>query len=118
MKSLNSEGETTAMIKTIEDTHAALLSYSFSLEKNEAEMPVGRRACVKAEVKPIQPKNATRHSFEMGLLGKGFGIWQVSKAMNHASISMTEKYVKMLAGEIDGIYGRAKTVPKQNTRKS
>ena len=67
-----------------------------------------RRACETAEVKPIKLKNATRHSFGMGLLRKGYDIWQVSKIMGHADIRMTENDVKMLAKEMEGAYGRAR----------
>ena len=65
-----------------------------------------RTACEKAGVEPIKLKNATRHSFGMGLLRRGHDIWQVSKVMNHGSIKMTEHYAKMLAEEMKGMYGR------------
>jgi len=75
-------------------------------------------ACIKAGIKPIMLKNATRHSFGMGLLNKGYDIWQVSKAMNHSSIQMTEKYVKMLGDKIAGMYGRSVTVPNEEDAES
>ena len=71
-------------------------------------------ACIAAGVKPIQLKNATRHSFGMGLLRKGYDIWQVSKAMNHSTIKMTENYVKMLGGEVERMYGRDDKTRKVN----
>ncbi len=64
------------------------------------------KACEKAKVKRIKLKNATRHSFGMGLLRKGYDIWQTSKIMNHSDTRVTEHYVKMLDAEIDGAYGR------------
>jgi len=63
-------------------------------------------ACETVGVEPIPLKNATRHSFGMGLLRKGFNIWQVSKAMNHSTIRMTEYYVEVLAEETKVMYGR------------
>lgn len=74
-----------------------------------------KKACIKAGVVPMKLKNATRHSFGMALLRKGFDIWQVSKALNHSGIVMTEHYVKMLAEEMDGMYGREK-VDKKGTK--
>jgi len=69
------------------------------------------RACDEIGVRRIQLKNATRHSFGMGLLGKGYDIWQVSKIMNHSDIKITEHYAKMMDKEISGAYGRrSKTV--------
>lgn len=78
---------------------------------------VFRDACLAAELEPIQLKNATRHSFGMGLLQKGFDIWQVSKAMNHSTIRVTENYVKMLGGDIAAMYGRSKPVLNGKTEK-
>jgi integrase len=77
-----------------------------------------KKACIAAGVEPIQLKNATRHSFGMGLLRKGFDIWQVSKAMNHSTIRMTENYVKMLGGEVAAMYGRSKPVLKNELDKN
>ena len=34
-----------------------------------------KEACEQTRVKPIHLKNATRHSFGMGLLHKGYDIW-------------------------------------------
>ena len=65
------------------------------------------KACDKAEVKRIKLKNATRHSFGMGLLNKGYDIWQVSKIMNHSDLKITEHYAKMLDKEVQGAYGRS-----------
>jgi len=65
-----------------------------------------RAACEAAEVKPLKLKNATRHSFGMGMLRKGFDIWQVSKTMGHSDINMTENYAKMLTEEMESAYGR------------
>ena len=65
-----------------------------------------KRACETVSVKPIPLKNATRHSFGMGLLRKGFDIWQVSKTMGHSDIKMTENYAKMLTEEMSQLYGR------------
>jgi len=65
-----------------------------------------RKACETVGVKPIPLKNATRHSFGMGLLRKGFDIWQVSKTMGHSDIKMTENYAKMLTEEMSQLYGR------------
>jgi len=65
-----------------------------------------KAACIAAGVKPILLKNATRHSFGMGLLRKGYDIWQASKALNHSTIRMTENYLEMLGGEVAGMYGR------------
>ena len=47
-----------------------------------------------------------RHSFGMNLLRKGYDIWQTSKALNHSSIKMTEYYAKMLASQMEKMYGR------------
>jgi integrase len=70
-----------------------------------------RKACETAGVKPIPLKNATRHSFGMGLLRKGFDIWQVSKTMGHSDIKMTENYAKMLVKEMEEMYGRPDKIP-------
>jgi integrase len=64
------------------------------------------RACDAVGVKRIKLKNATRHSFGMGLMRKGYDIWQVSKIMNHSDTRITEHYVKMLENEMDAAYGR------------
>jgi integrase len=66
-------------------------------------------ACKTAGLTPIPLKNATRHSFAMGLLRKGFDIWQVSKTMGHSDIKMTENYGKMLVDGMKGMYGRQET---------
>ncbi len=68
-----------------------------------------REACEAAEVTPIKLKNATRHSFGMGLLKKGYDIWQVSKIMGHSDIKMTEHYVKMVGDSGRSPYGRSST---------
>lgn len=65
------------------------------------------KACDQIKVKRILLKNATRHSFGMGLLRKGYDIWQVSKILNHSDTKITEHYVKMMDREIDSAYGRA-----------
>jgi len=64
------------------------------------------KACDKAGVKRIKLKNATRHSFGMGLRKKGYDAWQISKIMNHSDIKITEHYIEMLDQEISGAYGR------------
>jgi integrase len=76
-----------------------------------------KKACIAAGVEPIKLKNATRHSFGMGLLKKGYDIWQTSKALNHTTIKMTENYVKILGGDIAEMYGRCKTVVKSEEQK-
>jgi integrase len=69
------------------------------------------KACDSAGVKRIKLKNATRHSFGMGLLRKGYDIWQVSKIMGHSDIKITEHYAKMVDSDIGGAYGRhSKTI--------
>jgi site-specific recombinase XerD len=67
------------------------------------------KACDKAGIKRIKLKNATRHSFGMGLVNKGYDAWQVSKAMGHSDLKITEHYIKMQDKEIAGMYGRRKT---------
>ena len=65
------------------------------------------KACDKAGVKRIKLKNATRSSFCMGLLRKGYDIWQTSKIVGHAGIKVTERhYAMMQQSEINGAYGR------------
>ena len=69
------------------------------------------KACDSIGVKRIKLKNATRHSFGMGLLRKGYDIWQVSKIMGHSDIKITEHYAKMVDSDIGGAYGRhSKTI--------
>ena len=75
-----------------------------------------KKACIKTGVEPIHLKNATRHSFGMGLLRKGFDIWQTSKAMNHSGIGMTEHYVQLLTNEMGGMYGRGSGQSRDKTR--
>lgn len=62
------------------------------------------RACLKAGVKRVQLKNATRHSFGMRMIGSGVDIWKTSKAMGHSDIKMTENYVDMLADQLKSAY--------------
>lgn len=62
-------------------------------------------ACDKAGLKRIKLKNATRHSFGMGLVKRGYDAWQISKIMNHSDIKITEHYIKMLDEDIAGAYG-------------
>ena len=71
-----------------------------------------KKTCEKVEVKTIKLKNATRHSFGMGLLNKGYDIWQGCKIMNHLDLKITEHYAKMLDKEVQGAYGRSE--PKVN----
>jgi integrase len=71
------------------------------------------RACKAAGIDPIKPKNATRHSFGMGLMSQGIDMWRVSKAMGHSTERMTENYVKMLPDEMKEMYGR---VDKKGTK--
>ncbi|MBW2094187.1 MAG: tyrosine-type recombinase/integrase [Deltaproteobacteria bacterium] len=73
-----------------------------------------RRACLDAGLEPIKLKNATRHSFGMGLIENGEDIWTVSKAMGHSDIRMTEHYVKVLAKRTRGLYGRRKCANGEN----
>jgi integrase len=77
-----------------------------------------RTACEKAGLEPIKLKNATRHSFGMGLLRRGHDIWQVSKVMNHSTIKMTEHYAGMLAEEMKGMYGRRNSSQNLAKRKN
>ena len=65
-----------------------------------------RRKCLKSIQRTVKLKNATRHSFGMGLLRKGWDIWQVSKIMNHSNIKVTEHYAQMIADDSRGAYGR------------
>jgi len=62
------------------------------------------KACDDAKIKRIKLKNATRHSFGMGLVGKGYDAWQISKIMNHSDVKVTEYYIKMLDKDIAGAY--------------
>lgn len=71
------------------------------------------RACDAAKIKRIKLKNATRHSFGMYLVKKGYDAWQISKAMNHSDVKVTEHYIKMLDKEISGMYDRCETVVKE-----
>ena len=71
------------------------------------------KACDSAGVPRIKLKNATRHSFGMNLLAKGYDIWQTSKIMGHSDIKITENYATMMDKEMVGAYGRSETVVKQ-----
>jgi integrase len=64
------------------------------------------RACDAAGIKRIKLKNATRHSFGMGLISKGYDAWQISKIMGHSDVKITEHYIKMVDEKISGAYGR------------
>jgi integrase len=63
-----------------------------------------KKACVKAGVKPIHLKNATRHSFGTQMVESGVDIWTTSKAMGHSDIKMTEKYAAVLAEGLKAAY--------------
>ena len=76
----------------------------------EAANTVRYRACEETIWRKDLLKNASRHSFGMGLLKKGYDIWQVSKIMGHSNIKMTENYEKMLGEETKGAYGRSRRV--------
>jgi integrase len=67
--------------------------------------------CDQMGIKRIKLKNASRHSFGMGLVSKGFDAWQISKAFEHSSVRMTEHYIKMAESEKDKMYGRGSVVP-------
>jgi integrase len=69
------------------------------------------------EIKRIKLKNATRHSFGMGLLDKGYDYWQVSKIMNHSDTRVTEHYVKMRESAKSQAYGRSKPTVVKVTNK-
>ena len=64
------------------------------------------RTCDELEIRRIKLKNATRHSFGMDLVNRGFDAWQVSKIMNHSDIKITEHYIKMIDKDIDKAYDK------------
>ena len=63
-----------------------------------------KEACIKAGVKPIKLKNATRHSFGTQMVNGGVDIWTTSKAMGHSDIKMTERYAAVLAEGLKTAY--------------
>lgn len=64
------------------------------------------KACDTVGVKRIKLKNATRHSFGMALLRKGYDRREVADVMNITNGKVINHYVKMLDEDISGAYGR------------
>jgi len=73
-----------------------------------------KKACLKAGVKPIHLKNATRHSFGTQLIEAGVDIWTTSKAMGHRDIKMTERYAKVLAEGLKAAYDSRTNAANRN----